>query len=307
MHKLILFIFIISFLTSCNSSEEAEPTDTEAQSPTITSTLESTQVPASFNSPTPQPLPSPATYGPDEFPQGFNPLTGQRVTDASLLDIPALLISISHFPPVARPQAGLSFAPFVYEFFITEGATRHLTVFHGEFPEPEIPLHGDCELRNEPITQTELILGNRVWHDEDHDGVQDPGEGGIGGICVNLYAADHDLIQQTTTDSNGYYAFNVQAGQYIVEFERPSWLEFTQKNVGDEDQDSDVDAGTGRTEEIKVTSSLLYWDAGLVLSANITPTPDPSIKLPAAQVGPVRSGRLVYRYIGNFYQNSCLI
>src|SRR6185503_14175411 len=260
MHKFILFIFIISSLISCSSSEEVEPTTTKTQSPIITSTSESTQTPLPINTSTPQPLPSPATDGPDEFPQDFNPLTGQRVADASLLDIPALLISISHFPPVARPQAGLSFAPFVYEFFITEGATRHLTVFHGEFPEPEIPLHGDCEIRNEPITQTELIFGTRVWHDEDQNGIQDPGEGGIGGICVNLYAADNNLVQQTTTDSNGYYAFNVQAGQYIVEFEKPSWLEFTQKNVGDEDQDSDVDRATGRTEAVDVTSSLLFWD-----------------------------------------------
>ena len=71
--------------------------------------------------------------------------------------------------------------------------------------------------------------------------------------------------------------------------------------------DSDVDPATGRTEAIDVTSSLLFWDVGLVSSSNITPTPDPSVKLPAAQVGPVRSGRLVYRHIGNFYQNSCLI
>ena len=160
MHKFILFIFIISLLTACSSSEEVEPTGTETQGPTFTSTSESTQLPV--DTPTPQPRIPPATYGPDKFPQGYNPLTGQRVADASLLDIPALLISISHFPPVARPQAGFSFAPFVYEFFITEGATRHLTVFHGEFPEPEIPLHGECEIRNEPITQTELIFGNRV-------------------------------------------------------------------------------------------------------------------------------------------------
>jgi len=121
-----------------------------------------------------------------------------------------------------------------------------------------------------------------------------------------LYTGDR-LIQQTTTDSNGYYAFNIQTGEYTVEFEKPSWLEFTQKNVGDEKEDSDVDPATGQAEAVEVTSSLLFWDAGLIPSSNITPTPDPSIKLPAAQVGPVRSGRLLYRHIGNFYQNSCLI
>ena len=65
--------------------------------------------------------------------------------------MPAVLISISHFPATARPQAGLSFAPFVYEFYITEGATRFLAVFHGEWPAPEIPVRGGCEPRLGPV------------------------------------------------------------------------------------------------------------------------------------------------------------
>src|SRR5215207_7239199 len=56
-----------------------------------------------------------------------NPLTGLPVADPSLLQIPAALVSISHFPVEARPQAGLSFAPYVFEIYITEGATRFLT------------------------------------------------------------------------------------------------------------------------------------------------------------------------------------
>jgi hypothetical protein len=256
---------------------------------------------------TPQTIPAPTNLGPDEFPQGYNPLTGQRVVDPSLLNIPAMLVSISHFPPVARPQAGFSFAPFVYEYFITEGSTRHLAVFYGEDPAPEIPIHGDCAIRNEPFTQTSLIIGNRVWYDTNQNGMQDPGENGVGGICVNLYDANNNLTQQTTTDSNGYYAFNINAGQYIVEFAKPSWLEFTQKNVGDETQDSDADQATGRADALNVSASLLYLDAGLIPSSNLSPTPDPSAKLPNPEIGPVRSGRLVYRFLGGFYQDSCLI
>jgi len=245
-------------------------------------------------------------YGPDEFPEGYNPLTSQRVTDPDLLDIPSLLISISHFPPAARPQAGMSFAPFVFEYFITEGATRYLAVFHGEMPEPEVPLHGDCEVRSEPIPNSDLILGNRVWHDKDENGVQDPGEGGIGGICVNLLDANGRRIQQTTTDSNGYYGFNVETGEYIIKFEKPAWLEFAQINVGEEATDSDVEPETGQIGPVDVVSfSLNFWDAGLFPSPNGTATSD--AELPAAQVGPVRSGRLLYRHIGNFYQDSCLI
>ena len=267
---------IILLLVSCSPQLTSTPNPPiqKANIATVTATATTAPLPRPQYTPTPQSISAPVHLGPDEFPQDYNPLTGQRVEDPSLLKIPALLISVSHFPSVARPQAGLSFAPFVYEYFITEGATRHLAAFYGEAPEPEIPLHGDCEIRNEPFAKTDNILGNRVWYDENQNGIQDPGEGGIGGICVNLYDANDHLLQQTTTDSNGYYAFNVSAGKYILEFMKPAWLDFTQKNVGDENQDSDVDQETGRTDAVDVESSLLLLDAGLVPSKDIVPTPD---------------------------------
>ena len=54
-----------------------------------------------------------------------------------------------------------------------------------------------------------------------------------------------------------------------------------------------------------MTGDDLSRDAGLVLS-DAFPTPDP-LYLPASQVGPVRSGRLLYAHIGAFFQSSCLI
>ena len=235
-------------------------------------------------------------------------MTGQPVSDLARLEYPALLLSVSHFPPEARPQAGFSFTPFVYEYYITEGSTRHLAVVYGEFPEPEIPLHGNCEVRMDPVTQTDSILGNRVWHDRNENGIQDPREGGIGGICVDLLDANGNLLHQTTTDSNGYYGFNVEPGKYSIEFEKPYWLEFTRENVGDEAKDSDVDLASGRTDPIEISdSSPRFWDAGLVTSSAITPTPDPSVQIPAAEVGPIRSGRIFYRYMSAMYQDSCLI
>src|SRR5688572_6042890 len=238
MRNLFLFIFIILLFTACDASagtEPTEPVETETLSLVLTETLTtSTLAPTqpSIGTSTLQPLPYPTSYGPDEFPEGFNPLTGQRVSDPARLEYPAILLSISHFPPEARPQAGFSFTPFVYEYYITEGATRHVGVIYGEFPEPEIPLHGECEIRAKPMVQTGIILGNHVWHDENQNGVQDPREGGIGGICVNLLDEDGSVLQQTTTDTNGYFGFNVPEGTYILEFEKPSWLEFSQKNVG---------------------------------------------------------------------------
>jgi len=234
----------------------------------------------------------------------YNPLTGLPVGDPSLLEIPAVLVSISHFPVTARPQAGLSFAPYVFEIYITEGATRFLTTFYGEFPAPEVSVTGDCEVRRETFTQTGLILGNQIWLDSNGNGRREAWERGIGGVCVNLYDANGPLIQQTTTDSNGYYGFNVEAGRYFAEFLKPSGMEFSRKDAADEDKDSDVDQATGRSDVLDVSSSFLHLDAGLIALA--VPIPAPT-EFPEAKVGPVRSGRLVYADIAAFFPDSCLI
>jgi hypothetical protein len=316
MSKRFLIILLCFFIAACTSGggnplsepvESVVPPIADPTSVDSTSTFasEPTEATPRITS-TPQSLPSPLTYGPDEFPEGYNPLTGLPVSDPARLDIPALLLSVTHFPPQSRPQAGLFFTPFVYEFYITEGATRHLAVLYGEFPAPEIPLRGDCEVRAEPVPQADSILGNRVWHDTNGNGVQEPREEGIEGICVDLLDENGTRLQQTTTDSNGYFGFPVEAGTYNIEFQVPSWLAFTGLNIGEEATDSDVDPASGRIERIDIsTASALFWDAGLVVSSE--PTPNPEQELPDAVFGPIRSGRVFYRYMAGMYEDSCLI
>ena len=64
-----------------------------------------------------------------------NPLNGLPVSDPDNLANPPLLVSISNFPPTARPQAGLSYCPIVFEMWIGQGMTRFLGIFYGDFPE----------------------------------------------------------------------------------------------------------------------------------------------------------------------------
>jgi len=225
------------------------------------------------------------------------------VEEPNLLELPALLVSISHFPVTARPQAGLSFAPWVFEVYITEGATRFLAVFYGKFPKPEYVINGNCQIRNQPFQQTSNMIGNRVWLDENQNHVQDDFENGIGGVCINRFDSNGNFLQSTSTDSNGYYAFNVDAGNYILQFEKPLGMEFVQKNVGDESNDSDVEQVNGQSEAVTISSSLLDLDLGLVL----TPQYSSSSQLPLPKVGPIRSGRLIYADIHAFFKDACLI
>lgn len=301
-------VMLISFACANTNSSATQPAATETQTTLPAATL----VPELIATPVPQPFATPASFGPDrkDFPKGYNPLNGQPVEDPSLLRVPAMLLSISHFPPVARPQAGLSFAPWVFEFYITEGATRFLSVFYGEYPKPEIPITGNCEVRKGPFGQTReaQILGNQVWLDKNKNGRQESYEPGVGGICVNLYDETDKLIDSTTTDSNGYYGINVKPAKYTVEFILPEWLDFTTQNVGDENSDNDADQLSGRVDA-DVQSTVLYLDAGLIPSEQLIPTPSErfATKMPPAEVGPIRSGRLLYADIAGFFQDSCLV
>jgi len=82
-----------------------------------------------------------ATAMPDTIQETLNPLTGKPCDDPALLNLPPALVSVSNFPVTARPQAGLSYSPFVFEMYIGEGMTRFLALFYCSFP-PEA-LSGD--------------------------------------------------------------------------------------------------------------------------------------------------------------------
>ena len=70
---------------------------------------------------------------------------------------------------------------------------------------------GDIEF---VIAPTPIQVGNYVWSDTDQDGVQDPGENGINGLALQLWAdTDNNgsvdtKVAETTTDANGRYLFS---------------------------------------------------------------------------------------------------
>jgi hypothetical protein len=166
-------------------------------------------------------------------------LTGRAVEDPAMLQFPAVLVSISNMPVTARPQAGPGFAPWVYELYIGEGTTRFLNVFYGDFPRAIPNVSGGCKVRDEIIHPRGDWIGDRVWLDENANGQQDAWEAGVGGVCVRLLnGTSREVLAETTTDSNGYYAFDRPDAQAILQFVKPDAYEFTQPNLGNDDQES---------------------------------------------------------------------
>lgn len=312
-----LYLFSLLFvLTACSNGQVIPPTQTATLSPSLP-TSTSTIIPSATVTSTPQPRLAPVTYGPEaeDFPADVNPLTGRAVADPAMLKFPAVLVSISNMPVTARPQAGPGFAPWVYELYIGEGATRFLNVFYGDFPRAVPNVHGGCEVRTELLRPGGDWIGDRVWLDENANGQQDAWETGVGGVCVRLLDGNsREVLAETTTDSNGYYAFERPGGEVLVQFAKPDAYEFTQPDVDDDDRDSDVDAN-GETEMFPADSTAPFWDAGLVLSEAPASTSSPVVTgtppnwfIPAEPyVGPIRSGRLTYNQIGRMFPNSCLV
>jgi hypothetical protein len=103
-----------------------------------------TQPPQIGNPPTPvppepsQPTAVPATgdtpatevpiIGPDVYPAGVSPLTGEAVGEARVNRLP-IAAKISNFPYSVRPQSGLSLADLVFEHLAEAGLTRFTAVF----------------------------------------------------------------------------------------------------------------------------------------------------------------------------------
>lgn len=309
-------------LTGCAPAvptrETAAPTpvqtNTEAPVSTATASPTSSPAPSATVTPTPQPRLTTQPSGPEieNFAPGVSPLTGLRLQDPSMLDLPAVLVSISNSPVTARPQAGMSFAPWIYEMFIGEGATRFMSVFYGDLPRRIPNATGDCPVNAAIFQPQGAWIGNRVWLDENKNGIQDPWEAGVGGICVSLLDSNGKVMSNAGTDSNGYYSFDASTlsinNGYALEFRIPAAYKFTTPNLGNDDEDSDADPSTGQVQFRYNGETDPSWDAGLVL---VNPPPQaysPSDIAPdRTYVGPIRSGRLTYNDFVNTYPASCLV
>ncbi|EHT3671106.1 carboxypeptidase regulatory-like domain-containing protein [Staphylococcus pseudintermedius] len=123
----------------------------------------------------------------------------------------------------------------------------------------------------QPKNET-YTIGDFVWRDEDHNGVQNDGEHGLEGVLVTLKTADGVVLNTTTSDANGHYQFtNVQKGKYIVEFTTPEGYEATSKHTtANTEKDSD-----GLIANIDVTQDDMSIDAGFFPLENWNPQPEP--------------------------------
>jgi protocatechuate 3,4-dioxygenase beta subunit len=110
-------------------------------------------------------------------------------------------------------------------------------------------------------------IGDRVWLDNNGDGVQDAGEPGVSNVLVTLYNSSNVAVASMYTDANGLYLFtNVPPGNYTVGVSLPPAMVFSPNNGATSViNNSDIIPANGRTASFTVNAGdqIRYVDAGL--------------------------------------------
>ena len=124
-----------------------------------------------------------------------------------------------------------------------------------QLTDPYVSAVGDEDDNDDAEIGSLVSIGDYVWLDVNRDGQQGIPvvEAPIGGVVVNLYAANGTtLLNSTTTDVNGYYAFTdlLPTTNYVVEFVRPTSYGFTTQFTGDVATDSNAHVVTGRANVV---------------------------------------------------------
>jgi len=122
-------LILLAALSACQGNPGPQPTPSSM----LPTRAASSTVSVATNVPSPTPTESAPSATPTAADQILNPLTGLPVQQPETLGLAPLLISVTEFPPSARPQVGLSLASQVWETSIGEGMSRFLAVYYGDY------------------------------------------------------------------------------------------------------------------------------------------------------------------------------
>ncbi|HJW90653.1 MAG TPA: DUF3048 C-terminal domain-containing protein [Anaerolineales bacterium] len=139
-------------------------TPAETESPTLAPTLtarptETAVPPTATITPTvpptltPTPAYPPEGYGPTDFPDEINPLTGLPAAEPGLLERRPLAFKINLVPRTStRPPWGLSLADVVFEYYHNAGYSRLHVIYYGNDAELVGPIRS-ARLLDDPLVQ----------------------------------------------------------------------------------------------------------------------------------------------------------
>ena len=167
--------------------------------------------------------------------------TGASIGDFVWYDLDLDGIQDADEPGIPGVEVTLTYPDGTTETLITNSSGEYLfsnleageyTVTVGEGPtDLTIMTVGSYDINlgeNEDVTTADFGFGplgsivtagisGSIFQDDNGNGTQDAGEGGIANVPVNLLDTNGNIIAETTTDNNGNYIFNdVFQNDYVV-------------------------------------------------------------------------------------------
>lgn len=186
-HKIVTLLLLLSLGMSACQAATPDPavvkqTMQAAVALTLTAAPTLTPIPTSTSTPTPTASPTPVTvvYGPTNFPENINPLTGLQVEDPAILDRRPVMMKVAD-QAAGRPHAGLTNADIVFDYYIGNGLDRFVALYYGK-NDTKVGTMRSGRLVDIPLTQMyQGIIGIiSAWKPE-----LDAILGALGGRVVN--------------------------------------------------------------------------------------------------------------------------
>ena len=123
-----------NFATNTPSGPTSTPSPSPSPSATATETSTNTPTPTASPTETNTPTPTVTPIGPSSYPEGVNPLTGLLYPDEEATARRNLIVKISNYPPIVRPQTGVNKADVVFEYEAEGGVTRFAAIYRSQSP-----------------------------------------------------------------------------------------------------------------------------------------------------------------------------
>ena len=205
--------------------------------------------------------------------QGFTPLTAYNSSEwpygielRPMLQLYYTTRGVPQYEVIQRGVSGTVADAYITETYPTSNYGAVDQLYSGEIN----------NLEKQALVKFDLIvtpeyagIGDFVWFDDNHNGIQDLGEPGVPGVVVHLMDCEGNILATETTDADGLYWFgNLNPGNYNIQFELPDGFVFSPQDQGSDDAvDSDADVVTGLTvcTELEGGEEDSTWDAGIYL------------------------------------------
>ena len=145
----------------------ATPTATTTPSATPSPTSSPTSTPT--NTPTATPSPTATIVGPNEYPDDINPLTGLPWPSEEARNRRTLIVKVSNFPELVRPQSGLDKADIVFEYEVEGAVTRFAAIYRSQGAEKVGSIRSARLLDLELVDMFQALLaysGANAWIDD---------------------------------------------------------------------------------------------------------------------------------------------